>query len=61
MSRVLTTGLATLQDQRESHMGVNLDEELSDLVRYQRAYEASARVMQVADEMLDRLINRTGV
>ncbi|MEZ5235863.1 MAG: flagellar basal body rod C-terminal domain-containing protein [Acidimicrobiales bacterium] len=61
MSRVLTSSLATLQDQRESHMGVNLDEELSDLIRYQRAYEASARVMQVADEMLDRLINRTGV
>ena len=61
MARVLSTSLASLDDQRQSQMGVNLDEELSDLVRYQRAYQASARVMQVADEMLDRLINRTGV
>jgi flagellar hook-associated protein 1 FlgK len=60
MSRVLNSSLATLEDQRQSQMGVNLDEELSDLVRYQRAYEASARVMQVADELLDRLINHTG-
>ncbi len=61
MARVLSTSLASLDDQRQSQMGVNLDEELSDLVRYQRAYEASARVMQIADEMLDRLINHTGV
>ncbi|MFN0027474.1 MAG: flagellar hook-associated protein FlgK [Acidimicrobiales bacterium] len=61
MARVLATSLAGLDDQRQSQMGVNLDEELSDLVRYQRAYEASARVMQIADEMLDRLINGTAV
>ncbi len=59
MARVLSTSLGSLDDQRQSQMGVNLDEELSDLVRYQRAYEASARVMQIADEMLDRLINHT--
>lgn len=61
MSRVLASSQATVDDQRQSQMGVNLDEELADLVRYQRAYEASARVMQIADEMLDRLINQTGV
>lgn len=60
MSGVLSSALATLDDQRQSLMGVNLDEELADLVRYQRAYEASARVMTVADEMLDKLINGTG-
>jgi flagellar hook-associated protein 1 FlgK len=40
--------------------GVSTDEELTDMLQYQRAYEASARVITVLDEMLDRLINRTG-
>jgi flagellar hook-associated protein 1 FlgK len=60
MARVATSTLSTADDQRQSSTGVNLDEELADLVRYQRAYEASARVMQIADEMLERLINLTG-
>ena len=60
MARVASTTLSTADDQRQSGMGVNLDEELADLTRYQRAYEASARVMQIADEMLDRIINMTG-
>ncbi len=41
--------------------GVSTDEELTDMLRYQRAYEASARVITVVDELLDRLINGTGV
>ncbi len=41
--------------------GVSTDEELTDMLQYQRAYEAAARVITVLDEMLDRLINRTGV
>lgn len=40
--------------------GVSTDEELTDMLRYQRAYEASARVITVLDQMLDRLINGTG-
>jgi len=60
MAGVFAASLSSVDDQRQSQMGVNLDEELADLVRYQRAYEASARVMQIADEMLDLLINRTG-
>lgn len=41
--------------------GVDLDEETMNLLTYQRAYEGAARVMTVMDEMLDVLINRTGV
>ncbi len=41
--------------------GVSTDEELTEMLRYQRAYEASARVITVVDELLDRLINGTGV
>ena len=41
--------------------GVSIDEEMVDLVRFQRALEASARVLTAVDESLDVLINRTGV
>jgi flagellar hook-associated protein 1 FlgK len=40
---------------------VSTDEEMADMVRFQRAYEASARLMTTVDQMLDRLINSTGV
>jgi len=40
--------------------GVSTDEELTNMLRFQRAYEASARVITIIDEMLDRLINGTG-
>jgi flagellar hook-associated protein 1 len=46
---------------RQAAEGVNLDEELADLVSAQRAYEASARMVSAIDEMLDTLINRTGL
>lgn len=49
-----------LERQRQSQTAVSVDEELTDLIRYQRAYEAAARVITAADEMLDRLINGTG-
>ena len=45
---------------RESASGVNLDEELTNLVGYQHAYAAAARVMNAVDQALDVLINRTG-
>lgn len=45
---------------RSSEHGVSLDEEMVDLVRYQRSLEASSRVMTTVDEALDVLVNRTG-
>lgn len=41
--------------------GVSIDEEMVNLITYQRAYEAAARVMTAVDQNLDTLINRTGV
>ncbi|MDI3340323.1 MAG: flagellar hook-associated protein FlgK [Sphaerobacter sp.] len=46
---------------RQEVSGVSLDEEALNLVTYQRAYQAAARAMTVVDEMLDRLINGTGL
>ncbi len=53
--------LQQLEMHRESTSGVSIDEEISDLIKYQKAYEANARVISVLTEMLDTLINRTGV
>jgi flagellar hook-associated protein 1 FlgK len=50
-----------LDAQRESESGVNLDEEMTNLLTYQRAYEAASRVLTTVDSMLDQLINRTGL
>jgi len=52
--------LNTISNQRESFMGVSLDEEAINMVKYQKSYNAAARIMTVMDEMLDTLINRTG-
>jgi flagellar hook-associated protein 1 FlgK len=52
--------LSSIQDRRQSVSGVSLDEEMTNLVRFQRGYQASARAMSTIDQMLDTLINRTG-
>jgi flagellar hook-associated protein 1 FlgK len=45
------------QRRRQEISGVSLDEEVSSMVQYQRAFEASARVITVTDRMLDALLN----
>ena len=52
--------VAAAEDAVLSDAGVNLDEEMSSMMLFQRAYQASARVITTADELLDTLINRTG-
>ena len=42
---------------RNSISGVNMDEELTNMVQYQKAYEASARFIKTVDEMMDTVIN----
>jgi len=41
--------------------GVNIDEEMVNMVQFQHAYDAAARFMTSVDEILDTLINRTGI
>ena len=55
------TVLANSADARDSVMGVNMDEEVMNLMRYQQSYSAAARLMTTMDEALDKLINNTGV
>lgn len=42
---------------REEVSGVSLDEEFTNLIKFQKVYEASARLIRVADELLEQLLN----
>ena len=41
---------------RQAAVGVNLDEEVADLIRFQQAYQAAAQVIQMSQRMFDTLI-----
>lgn len=45
---------------KSSVSGVNYDEEVTNMLTYQRAFQASSRVLTTLDDMLDTLINHTG-
>ncbi len=50
-----------LRDLRDSISGVNIDEELAQMIKFQHAYTAAARYITQVDRMLDTIINRMGV
>lgn len=58
---VLEASRASAENLQLSATSVDLDEESVNMLAYQRAYEGAARVLTALDEMLDTLINRTGV
>lgn len=47
-----------LKEQQDSVSGVSIDEEMTDMMKFQRAFEATARHIKAIDEMLDVIINR---
>ncbi|WOC31279.1 MULTISPECIES: flagellar hook-associated protein FlgK [Caproicibacterium] len=49
-----------LLDRRDSVSAVQMDEETTNMMTYQKSYNAAARLMTVLDDMLDKLINGTG-
>ncbi len=49
--------LTYLDTYRESVSGVSLDEEMINLIQYQRSYESAAKLISVVDEMLATLMN----
>jgi flagellar hook-associated protein 1 FlgK len=49
-----------LENRRDSVSGVSLDEEMVNMMQYQQAYNAAARVLSVYDELIDTIINRLG-
>jgi flagellar hook-associated protein 1 FlgK len=48
--------LAEVTQSLQNESGVNLDEEATNLLRYQQAYQAAAKLMQVASDMFDMLL-----
>ena len=57
---VISTAATRLLDQSrfamQSESGVNLDEEATNLLRYQQAYQAAAKVMQIAQDLFNTLL-----
>ena len=53
--------MADLRTLRDSISGVNIDEELADIIKFQHGYNAAAKFITVMDELLDTVINRLGV
>ena len=61
ISGALGANLLNIDNNRNSICGVSLDEEMTNMLKYQHSYDASARMITAMDEMLDTLINRMGV
>ena len=60
-AEVAREAYSVLRDQaverRESLSGVNLDEEAGKLIRFQQAYQASARLVRTANELFDTIVS----
>jgi flagellar hook-associated protein 1 FlgK len=46
---------------RDAYSGVSQDEEMTDLMKFQRSFQASARHINVIDSLLEQVVNRLGV
>jgi flagellar hook-associated protein 1 FlgK len=53
--------LTQLEGSRQSVSSVSLDEEMTNMIKFQHAYNAAARSMTATDELLDRIINNMGL
>ncbi|WP_404445494.1 flagellar hook-associated protein FlgK [Sutcliffiella horikoshii] len=51
----------SVDQRRQSVSGVSLDEEMTSMIQYQHAYNASARMITLTDELLDKIINGMGI
>ena len=56
-SQAQTSMLSQATQAQQAVSGVNLDEEAANLMRYQQAYQAAAKAMQIANTMFDTLLN----
>lgn len=50
----------SVENRRQSVSAVSLDEEMTNMIKFQHAYNGSARMITVLDEMLERIINGLG-
>ncbi|MEJ8552652.1 flagellar hook-associated protein FlgK [Tepidibacter sp. Z1-5] len=52
--------VSQIDNTRQSISGVSIDEEMSNMIKFQHAYNASARMITAVDEMIDVIVNRMG-
>jgi flagellar hook-associated protein 1 FlgK len=52
--------LDNITKEQSSTSGVNLDEEAANLMRYQQAYQAAGKLMQIANQMFSTLLSIAG-
>ena len=55
-----TEAVSELELKLEEVRGVSMDEEMTNLMKFQRSFEASSRFISAVDEMLQNLINNLG-
>jgi len=53
--------VSQIENSRQSVEGVSLDEEMANMIKFQHAYDAAARVITTMDEALDTVISRMGI
>lgn len=53
--------VTNLTNQRDAQSGVSLDEEMTNLVQYQKSYAAAARMVTMMDDMLNTIVNGMGI
>ena len=54
---VASSKATSAENRRDQSAAVSIDEEFSNLIRFQRAFEAAARMIKVADELLQEIVN----
>jgi len=57
LSRSAEMIVQNLQNQRDSVSGVSLDEEITNLIKHEQAYQAAARMVSTVDEMMQTVLN----
>ncbi|NMB83230.1 MAG: flagellar hook-associated protein FlgK, partial [Ignavibacteria bacterium] len=57
-NRIESNGLVIqqLQNQKASYSGVSIDEEMTNVIKYQRSYEAAAKLIKVVNDMMETII-----
>ena len=53
--------VTSLENYRDSISGVSLDEEMLNLIKFQHAYDAAAKLISTVDEMIDTIMNMTQI
>lgn len=61
LAKVQEGVLDAVESRRQAVSGVNIDEEVTDMVRFQKSYNSAARMITTLDEMLETIVSRMGI